>query len=88
MTPIVLAIACLIAVTLGYAALCAVSPFGRCRKCNGLGLIHPTRGFRRRPRPCKRCRATGLRLRIGRRLHNHGARATEAAQRIRHDATH
>ena len=86
MTPIALTVACLLAVTLGYAALCAVSPFGRCRKCSGLGHIQPTRGFRRRPKPCKRCRATGLRLRIGRRIHNHSVSTRTTAQRLRDDA--
>ncbi|GGV04304.1 hypothetical protein GCM10010495_15030 [Kitasatospora herbaricolor] len=86
MTPIALAIACLLAVTLGYAMVCAVSPFGRCRKCDGTGRTAPARGLRRRPKPCKRCRATGLRLRVGRRIHNHSAAARSTAQRLRDDA--
>ena len=86
MTPIALAVACLLTITLGYSAVCWVQPFARCRKCSGLGLIHPQRGFRRRPRPCKRCRATGLRLRLGRRIHNHSVGARTTVQRLRDDA--
>lgn len=56
---------------LAYAALCAAQPFARCRKCNGLGY-HPT-GKRGR-KPCRRCKATGRRLRIGRRIYNGGHR--------------
>jgi hypothetical protein len=85
-TPTVLAIACLLAVTLCYCLVCAVSPFGRCRKCTGTGRQAPTGRLRRRPKPCRRCDATGRRLRIGRRLHNHSTRTRAAARRIRDDA--
>lgn len=53
----------LLAVTLGYAALCWVSPFGPCRKCRN----QPPR---RAHRYCRRCHGTRLRLRIGRRAYN------------------
>lgn len=53
--------------TLCYAALCAASPFGRCRRCSGLGRV-------RRGRLCRHCDATGLRIRFGRHLWNTVAR--------------
>ncbi|AYG80130.1 hypothetical protein DWB77_02256 [Streptomyces hundungensis] len=53
----------------GYAALCAISPFARCRKCQGSGL-RPSRG--RSLKPCRRCRGHRYRLRTGRRLLNTG----------------
>ena len=75
MTPLLTAIACLLAVTLGYVGLCAVSPFGRCRKCGGLGfqLRHDRRGTPRRGKRCRRCRGHGIRIRAGRWLFNRAA---------------
>ncbi len=73
----VLAAAC------GYALLCAVSPFARCKKCEGNGKrrksgTSPKRGWK----TCRRCKGNGARLRIGRRLF-HATRATgQAAQRL------
>ena len=57
--------------TLCYAALCAASPFGPCRRCNGLGRI---RLGSRRGRLCRHCNATGIRIRLGRHLWNQAAR--------------
>ena len=68
-----LAVICwLIIITLGYAALCAEAPFGRCRHCRGFGfLIHKTRSGRLvRGKNCRRCDASGIRLRLGRRAWN------------------
>ena len=62
---LVLASTALAIVTLGYAVLCAVSPFGPCRHCHGTGH-HRTR----RRRLCRRCDATGRRIRLGRHLLN------------------
>jgi hypothetical protein len=57
----------LIVVTLGYAGLCWVRPFGPCRKCQAAIRKHP----RRRARIyCHRCANTRLRLRTGRRVWN------------------
>ncbi|MFE2355175.1 hypothetical protein [Streptomyces parvulus] len=80
MTPIVLAIACLIAVTLGYVGLCAASPFGDCRRCHGMGhaLKHDRKGRLKRGKDCRRCRATGKRIRAGRWLYNRWARIYRA----------
>ncbi|MGC5018987.1 hypothetical protein [Micromonospora sp. DT47] len=50
-----------------YALLCAVKPFGKCRRCAGKG--HRTTAVRKRPRPCRRCKASGLRRRWGRSLY-------------------
>ncbi|MEU5192420.1 hypothetical protein AB0G83_35565 [Streptomyces klenkii] len=67
-----LASACLIAVTLGYAALCAGSPFGNCRKCRGMGhkLKTDRKGRIKRGKDCRRCDGHGKRIRIGRHLYN------------------
>lgn len=58
-------------ITLCYAALCAASPFGPCRRCNGIGR---TRLGIRRGRLCRHCNATGIRIRLGRRLWNQAIR--------------
>jgi hypothetical protein len=50
-------------VTLGYAGVCYVSPFGPCRKCR-------TKAPGRARRYCHRCGGTRLRLRLGRRAWN------------------
>jgi hypothetical protein len=64
-----LAALCLVTLSGGYVLVCAGWPFARCRRCVGTGS-------RRAPvdrgrRLCPRCDATGLRLRLGRRLWNH-----------------
>ncbi|MCX5458803.1 MULTISPECIES: hypothetical protein [Streptomyces] len=76
MTPALLAITCLIAVTFCYVGTCAVSPFGNCRKCRGFGhrLKTDRRGRLRRGKDCRRCHATGKRIRAGRWLYNRAAR--------------
>lgn len=57
--------------TAGYAAwyslVCWLAPYARCRACLGRGR---RRGDRFTHRPCRRCHATGRRLRLGRRLAN------------------
>ncbi|GAA1021479.1 hypothetical protein Aple_073610 [Acrocarpospora pleiomorpha] len=52
-----------------YTVACIVAPFSQCRDCGGIGKT--LYGFRRRPRPCRLCACTGLRLRWGRRLWNY-----------------
>ncbi|MGP3924781.1 hypothetical protein [Streptomyces sp. 8N616] len=83
MTPITLAIACLLAVTLCYATLCAAAPFGPCRRCRGFGfeMKHDRRGRLKRGKNCRRCKATGRRIRVGRWIYNR-------ALRIYRDGTH
>ncbi|MEU4239767.1 hypothetical protein [Actinoplanes sp. NPDC026619] len=77
-----LALIALIGVAL-YAAWCWIKPFTHCPRCAGKG-ISPKRlrdRWRYRGRPpapraargapqCPRCRGTGLRLRLGRRIAN------------------
>ncbi|MFD6415005.1 hypothetical protein [Streptomyces sp. NPDC060194] len=76
MTPVLLAIACLFSLTLCYGSLCAVSPFGGCRKCRGFGyaLKKSRRGRLRPGKTCRRCRGNRKRIRVGRRLYNIAAR--------------
>ncbi|MEU9357447.1 hypothetical protein AB0D35_04910 [Streptomyces sp. NPDC048301] len=76
MTPALLASALLLTVTLSYASLCAASPFGDCRKCRGWGFATKTdrKGRTKRGKDCRRCKATGKRIRIGRHLYNVAAR--------------
>ncbi|MFF4845976.1 hypothetical protein ACFY2G_39125 [Streptomyces collinus] len=80
MTPILLVIACLFVVTLGYGGLCAASPFGNCRKCRGMGhqLKTDRKGRLKRGQDCRRCHATGKRIRAGRWLYNRWARIYRA----------
>ncbi|MGW1554561.1 hypothetical protein [Streptomyces sp. NPDC002346] len=76
MTPALLASALLLSVTLSYASLCAASPFGNCRKCRGWGFAMRTdrKGRTKRGKDCRRCKATGKRIRVGRHLYNVAAR--------------
>ncbi|WP_435238523.1 hypothetical protein [Streptomyces sp. YPW6] len=76
MTPALLASALLIFLTLSYASLCAASPFGNCRRCRGWGFAMKTdrKGRAKRGKDCRRCKATGKRIRIGRHLYNVAAR--------------
>ncbi|GGO67105.1 hypothetical protein [Nonomuraea cavernae] len=78
MTPVVLVASAAIISTLGYALLCYASPFGRCRKCKGKRRV-PNR-IRRGSRHCRRCDATGLRLRLGRHVWN-------SIRHLHHDGT-
>ncbi|WP_107084113.1 hypothetical protein [Streptomyces sp. NRRL S-495] len=73
MTPLILTVlAAALLAGLGYAALCAASPFGDCRKCDGLGfqLAHDRRGKPKRGKHCRRCNGVGKRIRVGRHLYN------------------
>lgn len=72
-----LAMAALVAWLGSYAVLCAVRPFGRCRRCDGTG---ETTRFGK-PRTCPRCRGHKLRLRLGCRAHNAWRRTHEAGAR-------
>ncbi|MDX3349196.1 hypothetical protein PV368_27715 [Streptomyces sp. ME02-6979A] len=80
MTPILLAIASLMLVTLSYGGLCAASPFGDCRRCHGMGheLTTDRKGKPKRGKDCRRCKATGKRIRTGRWLYNRWARIYRA----------
>ncbi|TJZ99698.1 hypothetical protein [Actinacidiphila oryziradicis] len=76
MTLPVLAIACLLVITLGYAAACAGRPFRTCRKCHGFGFVTTTdrKGRPKRGKNCRRCKSTGRRIRAGRWLFNRTSR--------------
>jgi hypothetical protein len=71
-TPLFLTAACLLTVTLGYVSVCAASPYGDCRKCNGFGFATKTdrKGRPKRGKTCRRCKGHGKRIRVGRRLYN------------------
>ncbi|MFJ2593308.1 hypothetical protein [Streptomyces erythrochromogenes] len=83
MTPALLAIACLLTITLGYIGLCAASPFGTCRKCRGFGFALTTdrKGSLKRGKHCRRCDGHGKRIRLGRWLYNRAARTYRAGTR-------
>lgn len=70
------AIALALLATLGYAALCALSPYGACRRCGGFGfkIRQNRRGRIVRGRECRHCRGYGQRIRIGRHLYNAATR--------------
>lgn len=72
MTPALTAMPGLIFLALGYAALCAASPFGDCRKCRGFGfhVRRNRRGRIKRGPDCRRCRGHGKRIRFGRHIYN------------------
>lgn len=72
MTLFLLASACLLLVTFGYASLCAASPFGDCRKCKGFGyaLKKDRRGNLKPGKTCRRCHGDRKRIRVGRHLFN------------------
>ncbi|NGN63879.1 hypothetical protein G5C51_08155 [Streptomyces sp. A7024] len=75
-------------VTLGYAAVCSVSPYRNCRKCRGFGFKTKTTRITKRlkrGKDCRRCHGHGIRIRRGRhwwnlarRLHRRGT--PDAAQ--------
>jgi hypothetical protein len=52
-----------------YLGACLVYPYTNCGRCHGLGRFHARDG--RAWRPCRRCKGTGARLRVGRRVINH-----------------
>lgn len=66
-----------------YIAACHSLPFARCRRCAGAGFqMGKTRVLRRAvAKPCRHCRASGRRLRWGRRAWNHFARIRTAGTR-------
>ncbi|MFH8888686.1 hypothetical protein [Streptomyces sp. NPDC017949] len=67
-----IASALILATLAGYTLLCMASPFGTCRKCDGIGakLTLNRAGKVKRVKPCRRCHGQGKRLRVGWRLHN------------------
>jgi hypothetical protein len=56
LTPLIVPLGlCLLAVTLGYALVCAASPWGTCYRCRPGGAN----------RTCRACKGTGMRPRLG-----------------------
>ncbi|MGW4878921.1 hypothetical protein ACWEPI_20460 [Streptomyces sp. NPDC004262] len=80
MTPILLTVTFLLIVTFSYISVCAASPFGTCRKCNGFGFAVTTdrKGRPKRGKTCRRCKGHGKRIRAGRWLYNRWARIYRA----------
>ncbi len=72
MTTLTAAIALSLVALACYAALCAASPFGACRRCGGFGfkVRQNRRGRIVRGRACRHCRGYGQRIRVGRHLYN------------------
>lgn len=62
-----------------YALACWLHPFTHCRFCHGTGTRHSRLGPL--ATPCRHCDATGLRLRIGRRVYNHFHRLHQEGSR-------
>jgi hypothetical protein len=90
--PVILFAGFALIVTVGYGLKCWIRPFTDCHRCHGTGgsprrLLdrwrrHPGRPRAARALPtCPRCRGTGLRLHIGRRLYNHLSRLRRQASR-------
>ncbi|MEO3852467.1 hypothetical protein ABGB09_33405 [Streptomyces sp. B8F3] len=83
MSLLLLAFTCLAFVALCYCGKCWLSPFGNCRKCSGIGhkLKADRKGRLKRGRDCRRCDATGKRIRVGRWIYNRAARTYRAGTR-------
>lgn len=52
---------------LGYVAACAIWPFGNCARCHGTAKLRSPSG--KAFRICTRCKGTGRRVRVGRRIY-------------------
>jgi len=52
-----------------YLFTCLVWPFGKCRRCKGVGKFKSP--FGRAYRHCGKCQGSGLRVRLGRHVINH-----------------
>lgn len=67
-----------------YAARCAWRPLVRCKACGG-STVRPRRSRLvtaiRGPRACRRCRGTGARILLGRRLYDRTRKLQRAGSR-------
>jgi hypothetical protein len=54
----------------GYTGMCAVFPYGHCRRCKGTGK-HYSPFSHKVFRDCPRCTGSGKRTRLGRRIYQH-----------------
>ncbi len=69
MSPVLAGIAGVLVGLALYALTCLSMPFVMCRKCAGAGKVQSRSG--RVSRPCKRCKESGRRLRLGRKVINY-----------------
>jgi DnaJ-class molecular chaperone len=58
-----------LALLAGYALVCRVWPYAACGRCDGRGEHSSPSG--KTYRECRRCKGSGRRLRLGRRLWDH-----------------
>jgi hypothetical protein len=89
--PTILFVGFVLFITFCYTAVCWTMPFTHCDRCKGVGTSPRRLSDRLRYGPagkpraargwptCPRCRGTGLRLRIGRRVYNRLSRTRRAA---------
>ncbi|MFI7272637.1 hypothetical protein [Streptomyces sp. NPDC049879] len=72
MSPELTASALVAIITICYLGMCYVSPFTRCRHCEGFGFHIGTnrKGRPMRGKNCRHCKGHGYRIRHGRRLVN------------------
>jgi len=68
-----------LALAVGYLAASTFWPYANCGKCGGGGRFRSPSG--KAWRSCRRCKGTGFRLRIGRRVWNHYRHATKDSNR-------
>ena len=67
-----------LAVVLHYVGSCIVRPYRDCLLCNGRGFYRSSSN-RKLSRPCRWCRSSGKRLRLGRRAWNRARRVAREA---------
>lgn len=58
----------------GYAVACLIWPYTACRRCEGAGKFRTSSG--KAWRKCPRCKGSGERLRLGRKILNRYRRRT------------
>lgn len=78
MTPLLTATAIGLVLLLAYLVSCAIFPLRDCWCCKGHGY-HRSDSDRKNSRPCRWCKRTGKRWRIGRRLWNRARRVHRQA---------
>jgi hypothetical protein len=79
MDPTVIALLVGLVAAVVYGVACAIWPFGACLRCGGDGKLRSPSG--KAWRRCKRCKGTGTRLRIGRRILNRLSTTAERGTR-------
>ncbi|MBN1172718.1 MAG: hypothetical protein JXA67_11140 [Micromonosporaceae bacterium] len=79
LVPTLAAVGILALAALGYAASCLFWPYTRCGRCEGTGKRSRKDG--RVWRPCRTCKGSGRRLRVGRWLYNRIAERRREALR-------